>query len=406
MKKIFASILAALMFVSVVPAALAVDAPSFSDVPATHWAFNEIEQAVDKGITNGYADGTFKPANSVTKNQFAVMLSRAFFPEDVAANQEIDDGQPWYWANLQTLYEKGLLEGTDLEEPSNWASRGGYSITRYDMAQLMANIMAAGGKTVSESEKETAAYNIHDWQFIAADRQGAVATCYVLGILNGQSDGTFGGASPMNRAQGCVVIGRMANVMDGTAAPVEISKGTLANGKPITVENVLERLEEIKELYPDGTIYMPVGETYGTRALTGRASSASECAGWAAMVSDMIFGKGEVNPSHELIDHSKIRPGDIIGIYEQNDPNWGKDNPGHWMLVISEAMPVEPYNNPDGTWIGYGITESGSTHIVSWYDSCYGDQSDIYGLYADVNFCENFDEQNGGAWVVYTRYPD
>ena len=48
-----------------------------------------------------------------------------------------------------------------------------------------------------------------DWSRIPARYQEAVSTCYALGLLNGQKDGTFGGSSSMNRAQGCTVISRL-----------------------------------------------------------------------------------------------------------------------------------------------------------------------------------------------------
>lgn len=120
-----------------VPASAATKA--FTDVPTSHWAYSEIAAAVEDGIAAGYEDGTFKPGNSVTKAQFAVMLSRAFFPDDIKKNQANADGQPWYWANLKTLNDRSLLEGTVMADESNWASRGGYSINRYEMAVLMYN---------------------------------------------------------------------------------------------------------------------------------------------------------------------------------------------------------------------------------------------------------------------------
>lgn len=52
---------------------------TFSDVPRSYWAFQEINAAVEADITNGYADGTFKPTASVTNAYFAAFLARAFY---------------------------------------------------------------------------------------------------------------------------------------------------------------------------------------------------------------------------------------------------------------------------------------------------------------------------------------
>jgi murein DD-endopeptidase MepM/ murein hydrolase activator NlpD len=49
----------------------------FKDVPDTHWAAKAIEELSEKGIIKGYEDGTFKPEQSVTRAEVAVMISRA-----------------------------------------------------------------------------------------------------------------------------------------------------------------------------------------------------------------------------------------------------------------------------------------------------------------------------------------
>ena len=50
---------------------------NFSDVPASSAASGYIQAAVDKGIIQGYSNGTFKPNDYVTRGQVAILLSRA-----------------------------------------------------------------------------------------------------------------------------------------------------------------------------------------------------------------------------------------------------------------------------------------------------------------------------------------
>ncbi len=55
--------------------------PTFSDVPCSYWAAAWIEELADRGITTGYADGTYRPANPITRAQMATFLTRGFeFP--------------------------------------------------------------------------------------------------------------------------------------------------------------------------------------------------------------------------------------------------------------------------------------------------------------------------------------
>ena len=44
-----------------VPVRTANEEPTFTDVPATHWAYTYVEQAAEKGWIKGNPDGTFAP---------------------------------------------------------------------------------------------------------------------------------------------------------------------------------------------------------------------------------------------------------------------------------------------------------------------------------------------------------
>jgi hypothetical protein len=50
----------------------------FSDVPADWWSCKYVKKLAELGITSGYGDGRFGPADFVTRAQMAVFLSRAF----------------------------------------------------------------------------------------------------------------------------------------------------------------------------------------------------------------------------------------------------------------------------------------------------------------------------------------
>ena len=47
--------------------AIAPTAPTFSDVPPDHWAYGFIETLVAHHVVSGYADGTFRARDSVTR---------------------------------------------------------------------------------------------------------------------------------------------------------------------------------------------------------------------------------------------------------------------------------------------------------------------------------------------------
>ena len=101
MKKFLSLLLALALCAGLSVPALAAE---FSDVPGSHVFHDAIQDCAAKGITSGYSDGTFRPGNSVTRAQFCVMLSRAFYPEAVQKNStEANKALGWFVPNAEAL---------------------------------------------------------------------------------------------------------------------------------------------------------------------------------------------------------------------------------------------------------------------------------------------------------------
>ena len=190
----------------------------FTDVPSTFWAYTEITEAVNKGITNGYADGTFKPRNSVTNAHFCAFLARAFYADEYVEGTK----SPWYKVYTDVLDEHGILDETTLSKDFN--SNINKPINRYDMAQMMYHILKdKNAKMPSNAEMAAARNAIGDWDSVPAEYRGGVSLCYAMGVLNGQSDGNFGGNNLMNRGQGCVVVYRLTQKIETGSTGIEPS---------------------------------------------------------------------------------------------------------------------------------------------------------------------------------------
>lgn len=221
MKKLLSLLLALALCAGLSVPALAAE---FTDVPASHVFHDAIMDCAAKGIASGYTDGTFRPGNNVTRAQFCVMLSRAFYPEAVQENStEANKALGWFVPSTEALAQAGVLKDTSFASPDRYQDAGAMDrpISRYDMAQLMTNIMAQKGSSASEEEKAAAAGKIADWSAVHDEYRDAVANVFALGIIGGYPDGTFSGTVTMNRGQGCVVIYRMAQYVgeDAPAAP-------------------------------------------------------------------------------------------------------------------------------------------------------------------------------------------
>ena len=50
----------------------------FTDVKSGDWYYDVVTTGFEKNIVKGYADGTFRPNNNVTRNEFAIMVCTVF----------------------------------------------------------------------------------------------------------------------------------------------------------------------------------------------------------------------------------------------------------------------------------------------------------------------------------------
>jgi len=93
------------------------------------WARPYIAQAVEAGLLNGYADGTFRSFNPITRAEIAVILVRALGiePDETAAPpfKDADQVQSWARPYVATAYKKGLIGGksNELLKPNDSATR-------------------------------------------------------------------------------------------------------------------------------------------------------------------------------------------------------------------------------------------------------------------------------------------
>ena len=108
-----------------------------------------------------------------------------------------------------------ILTGTNVGSNENLATS---TINRYDMAQLMYNVLKAEGVTTS-SLSDTS--KVADWSSVPSTYQDAVSVCYNMGMLTGvDNKGTFNGTGVMDRAQAAVVMDRLLEVCSGGTSSI------------------------------------------------------------------------------------------------------------------------------------------------------------------------------------------
>jgi len=84
---------------------------SFTDVSG-HWAEANIKSLAQKGIINGFEDGTFKPNNSVTRAEFTTMVVKALGLTTSADVNFTDVASgSWYESYIKSAVKAGLVSG-------------------------------------------------------------------------------------------------------------------------------------------------------------------------------------------------------------------------------------------------------------------------------------------------------
>ena len=128
----------------------------FNDVPATHWAFTDIMMLSFFGIINGFPDGTFRPEDAVTREQFARLVTDTFWWGQRDTEYIFDDVPLDRWSNRYITSavrlgiiipeEHGATLGADepitRQEAAVWMVRalgvelGGGELTFYDSGDI------------------------------------------------------------------------------------------------------------------------------------------------------------------------------------------------------------------------------------------------------------------------------
>ncbi|RHF51995.1 S-layer homology domain-containing protein [Mitsuokella multacida] len=84
MKKTLVSALTTALVVGAASTTFAASNP-FSDVPADHWAYDAVAQLAADGVIEGYGDTTFRGNQSITRYEMAQMVAKAMAKTDVSA---------------------------------------------------------------------------------------------------------------------------------------------------------------------------------------------------------------------------------------------------------------------------------------------------------------------------------
>ena len=171
--------------------------PAFTDTK-DYWAATYVDYLYTSGITTGYADGTFRPDQNITRAQFAVMLYRYLGLDEskyanvtlpFADNSKIAD---YAIPAIKALYTEGVINGSTGSDGKLYFNPNS-PLIRAQAAAMIGRTQEKGYATV-------------ELTFTDAGKIPAYATYYIQtmaaqGIIGGYTDGSFKPNNNITRGQ-------------------------------------------------------------------------------------------------------------------------------------------------------------------------------------------------------------
>ena len=171
--------------------------PSFTDTQ-DYWAAAYVDFLYSAGITTGYDDGTFRPDQNISRQQFAVMLFRYL---GLDGSQYEGVSLPFADASsigsyaltaVKALYSEGIISGSAGSDGKLYFNPGA-SLTRAQAAAMIGRTQEKGYATVELTFSDAPA--------IPAYAAFYIQTMAAQGVISGYADGTFKPGTSITRGQ-------------------------------------------------------------------------------------------------------------------------------------------------------------------------------------------------------------
>ena len=182
------------------------DAPTLTDI-ANHWAKDDIQFVVNRGLLAGTSATTFSPNTAMTRGMFVTALGRL-------ANADVSGYKQSSFPDVKAdSYYMGYIEWASKNGIVNGGSDGKFnpdaSITREQMAVIMSNYAKAIGFTTPKVHTEN---TFADSAKISAYAKDAVKQMHMAGVLMGKNGNVFDPQGTATRAEVSAVLRRFVEL--------------------------------------------------------------------------------------------------------------------------------------------------------------------------------------------------
>ena len=171
--------------------------PVFTDTQG-YWAASYVDFLYDAGITTGYADGTFRPNQNISRQQFAVMLFRYLgldgsqYESVTLPFADASSIGDYALTAVKALYTEGIINGSTGADGRLYFNPGS-SLTRAQAAAMIGRTQEKGYASTELTFSDAAS--------IPSYAASYIQTMVAQGIISGYADGAFRPSSNITRGQ-------------------------------------------------------------------------------------------------------------------------------------------------------------------------------------------------------------
>ncbi len=229
---------------------------------SNHWAKEEIEYLLGENIVSGYADGTFRPDQRITRAEFIKIINSVFGYSEIEQVQFADVKKgDWFYDEIGKAVAAGYIGGY-----TDGTMRPNNPISRQEVSKIMGVVFGLDETKSKSANSFVDSYLIGDWA------KGYVSIMKDKGYISGYPDGTFRPTSPITRAEAVKIITNASgNIIN---APGQYSEDADGNVLVNTPNVVLKDMDINGDLYltegiGDGDVVLDNVRVYGETHIRG-----------------------------------------------------------------------------------------------------------------------------------------
>ncbi|UQZ85515.1 Internalin-A precursor [Paenibacillus konkukensis] len=177
----------------------------FKDV-AQHWAKDSVNDMGSRMVINGVSDDRFNPDQEITRAEFAAIMVRALGlkPEAGAAPFTDVHNSDWYAGAIQTAYAYQLIGGFE-----DGTFRPTDSITREQAMTIMSKAMTITELKQKLGSGAAALNTFEDADTVSGWAAKAISDCLQAGLVTGRGDHRLEPQASISRAEVAAIVQRL-----------------------------------------------------------------------------------------------------------------------------------------------------------------------------------------------------